>query len=247
MQKRQPPAKSNCCAARATAEKADQWANVMTTSNDAPILMPFTILVSGAEQARYWFADLRADANRQNRPLAVPSEWAHLPTGDYTIRGLEKLILIERKSKEDLFGTLGNQERRERFRREHQRLSHVDFGAVVIEADMAEILTEPPERSELNPKTVFRTFCAWTQRYGVHWIFASDRQLAEIVTFRLLQKYWENHYEHDSTTGKPFTATAGRAGSIATTDATSRGTDSTCGPAGTIRIAADADSRAGSP
>ena len=214
--------------------------------SESPILMPFTVLVSGAEQARYWFAGLRADANRQNRPLAVPSEWAHLPTGDYTIRGLETLILIERKSKEDLFGTLGNHERRERFRREHQRLSHVDFAAVVIEADMAEILTDPPKRSELNPKTVFRTFCAWSQCYGVHWIFASNRQLAEIVTFRLLQKYWENHYEHDSTTGKPFTSATGRAGSITAADATSRSTDSPdnasgpCGPAGTIRITADA-------
>lgn len=157
-----------------------------------PITVPFTITVDGQEKQRYWFHGLTADADKQYRPLIVPTEWSHLKTGDYSVCGLENLITIERKSLADLFGTLGNHERRERFRREHERMAQMDFACVVIEAGWDQILSGLPE-SGLNPKTIYRTFLSWSQRYGVPWFAMPDRCLAEITTFRLLEKYWENN------------------------------------------------------
>lgn len=151
-------------------------------------LAPFTILIDGREKTPYAFHGLRADADHARCPIVVRCAWAHLPTGDYSIQGHEREVAIERKSLADLYSTLG--QHRERFETEHERLSHFDFGAVVIEATWDQILYHPPEFSLLLPKTVFRTFCSWTVRYHVPWFPAGSRRGAEVMTYRLLEKWW---------------------------------------------------------
>lgn len=146
------------------------------------------VVVDGREKAPYTFAGLRADAAMRHRPLAVRWQWGFLATGDYSILGHEDRIAVERKSIEDLYSTLG--QHRERFEREHERMAAMDFAAVVVEASWVRILHEPPERSRLHPKTVFRTAVSWLVKYGVAWIAAEDRRLAEITTFRLLDRWW---------------------------------------------------------
>ena len=154
-----------------------------------PIVAPFTVLVDGREKAPYRFTGLVADAAQQRRPLIVPTEWAHLETGDYTIRGHEDIVSVERKSLADLFSTLG--QHRDRFEREHQRLAEIRCAAVVVEASWFDVLEMPPERSQLNPKTVWRTAISWSIRYGVPWVMAENRRLAEVYTFRFLEKAWK--------------------------------------------------------
>jgi DNA excision repair protein ERCC-4 len=150
---------------------------------------PFTILVDGREKAPYRFTGLTTDAVDGKRPIIVPTEWAHLKTGDYAIQGIEDLVTVERKSMADLFSTLA--QHRERFEREHERMAEFRRAVVVIEAMWWEIINFPPERSKLNPKTVFRTALSWHVRYGVPWITLEDRRLAEVYTFRFLQKCWK--------------------------------------------------------
>jgi ERCC4-type nuclease len=169
------------------------------------ITCPFTILIDGREKAPYRFTGLQADAAQQRRPLIVPTRWEHLATGDYTIDGSQDQVAVERKSLDDLFTTLGSH--RERFEREHQRLAAMRRAIVVIEATWWDVIHWPPERSRLNPKTVFRTAVSWQVRYGVPWITAVDRRLAEIWTFRFLQRCHkevangkeESHEEHTQT------------------------------------------------
>lgn len=158
-----------------------------------PLEVPFVILVDGREKAPYTFDGLLANAALQCRPLIVRTEWAHLKTGDYSIKGLEDHVAIERKSLADLFGTIGKHH--DRFKAEHERLSAMDFGAVVVEASWIDILERPPERSRLKPKTVFRTCCAWTIRYHVPWFTAENRRLGEVTTFRLLERWWLDFQE----------------------------------------------------
>ena len=156
----------------------------------SPLTAPFTVLVDGREKTPYTFADLHADACHQHRPLLVTTEWAHLPTGDYTVRGLESIVTVERKSLADLFSTLG--QHRDRFEREHERMAAgFQRAAVVVEASWYDVLHLPPPRSKLNPKTVWRTSISWLCRYGVPWVMAEDRRLAEIWTFRFLEKAWK--------------------------------------------------------
>ncbi len=156
---------------------------------DEPILCPFVILVDGREKAPYHFDGITADADIDHRLVVIKTRWARLRTGDYTIEGFEDRIAIERKSLEDLFGTLG--QGRDRFRAELERLNGMDAAAVVVEAGWSEILEDPPAWSKLPPKTVFRSIISWQQRFPrVHWWMMPDRRLAEITTFRILEKYY---------------------------------------------------------
>lgn len=157
----------------------------------ATVTCPFTILVDGREKAPYQFTGLVTDASAGRRPIVVAWQWAHLRTGDYSIDGMTDQVTVERKSLADLFSTLGSQ--RDRFELEHQRLAKYPHGqaCVVIEASWEDILSRPPCHSQLNPKSVMRTAISWQARYGVPWITTADRRLAEVWTFRFLEKVWQ--------------------------------------------------------
>ena len=116
-------------------------------------------------------------------------EVATLKTGDYSIRGYEDAVCVERKELSDLFGTLG--QGRDRFVRELERMSLMQFASVVIEADFETIIRRPPSRSKLLPKTVIRSIAAWQIRYRVHFTVCPNREFAERWTFILLEKFFK--------------------------------------------------------
>lgn len=168
---------------------------MLRKTESTTITCPFTILVDGREKAPYQFTGLTSDADKHHLPIIVTWQWAHLKTGDYTIEGLENQIAVERKSLEDLYNTLGSH--RDRFEAEHRRLAQYPRGqaCVVIEATWDDILSRPPERSKLRPKTVLRTAVSWQAKYGIPWNTVVDRRLAEIWTFRFLEKCWRQQQE----------------------------------------------------
>ena len=166
--------------------------NAMIPADSDTLTTAFTVAIDDREKLPYAFSGIRADACDGRRPLAVQTVRAHLPTGDYSIVGHEvDGIAVERKSLEDLFGTLG--QNRERFERELERLSAYRVAAVICEATWETMLGDPPPFSQLLPKTVHRSVIAWMQRYPtVQWIPMGDRRLAEITTFRVLERYWKS-------------------------------------------------------
>jgi len=153
------------------------------------ITFPRDVVIDTREQRPFRFLGLRADAADGNAPLFINTIQNTLKAGDYSLVGYEDLIAVERKSMADLFGTLGRG--RNRFVRELERLSTFQFAAVVVEGDWTEVVTNPPPRSQLRPRTVVRSVIAWQQRFPtVHWWFAPDRDFAEAVCFRILQRFW---------------------------------------------------------
>lgn len=146
------------------------------------------VVIDTREQTGYQFAGLSCDQADGGGPLTVPTVVATLASGDYSLLGYQTRVACERKSLSDLYGTLG--QGRERFERELERLKDYDFAAVVVEASLLEIATRPPEYSEVNPKTVYRSILAWSVRYPrIHWFTCDNRELAEITTFRLLERF----------------------------------------------------------
>ncbi|MDY3555319.1 hypothetical protein R5W24_004461 [Gemmata sp. JC717] len=145
------------------------------------------VIIDTREQKPFGFTGFTCDAADGGGPLTVPTIRDTLASGDYSLVA-HAGIAIERKSLADLYGTIG--QGRERFERELERLAKLDFAAVVIEATWPEVCAEPPPHTKLPPKTVFRSIVAWTVRYPrIHWIPAGDRRLAEVTTFRLLERY----------------------------------------------------------
>lgn len=142
------------------------------------------------EQSPYAFQGIGWDASDGGGPgktLTIETVRGTLRSGDYSLVGYESRVAVERKSLADWYGTLGKG--RDRFERELERLRSYDFAAVVIEASLTEMATAPPEFTQLNPKTVYRTFVAWQVRYPVKFIPCDGRRLAEITTFRLLERF----------------------------------------------------------
>ncbi len=163
---------------------------------------PFVVVVDTREQAGFEFRGLRADARQQNRPLQVLTKVGTLKQGDYSIEGFETSVAVERKSKADLFGTLGQQ--RKRFERELERLNDLQFACVVVEADWPEILLDPAEHSSLNPKTIIRSVIAWQQRFQrVHWWACAGRSMAESVTYRVLERFYRDDLQSKMEVRKP--------------------------------------------
>jgi len=111
-----------------------------------------------------------------------------LKTGDYSILGLEDKVAVERKTKEDAYGSCGA--RRVRFEKELKRLSSFDYGAVVIEASLSNLLT-PPSYTEVNPLVVVNSFVSWSIKYSINIFFASNREYARELVRLVLYKYWK--------------------------------------------------------
>lgn len=158
------------------------------TSPDV-VQCPFTVLVDSREHCPYDFLGLRSNKDQGDLPIVVPTMRVALATGDYSILGLPR-IAIERKTKDDLYGSVA---RRENFEQRLERMSRLDFAAVMIEAEWSEILNRPPPFTKFQPKALARTIFAWMIRYRVHWVLMPDRRAAEIATFRLLERYHKDH------------------------------------------------------
>lgn len=128
---------------------------------------------------------------REQKPYRFPRfEVKTLPTGDYSIVGLEDRIAIERKTKDDAYSSLG--QGRARFERELQRLAHLDYAAIVIETSLPDFL-RAPAFSRMNPKAAAGSIFAWSVKYRVCVFFAGDRPHGNAVTRQLLEKYLRYH------------------------------------------------------
>jgi DNA excision repair protein ERCC-4 len=143
--------------------------------------LPMVVIRDTREQNGYDFACITPSPEVKVATLA---------TGDYSLEGLEDRITIERKSLSDAFGTFG--QGRGRFERELERMSVMQYAAVVIEADWDTIVRRPPARSRLLPKTVVASINAWSQRYRIHFWTCPNREFAERYTFRLLERFWKD-------------------------------------------------------
>lgn len=167
-------------------------------------ICPFIIVVDVNETIPYRFTAIESETAGQRllvstrtkplytqgrRMITIDGTEYRKGLADYSIEGLEEFIQIERKSLEDLYGTLGG--RRGEFEAEIARINECEFAAVIVEASWRQILHEPPRRSQLNPRSVEGTIQAWSIRYPrVHWFACDGRCGGERMAFRLLDMFW---------------------------------------------------------
>ena len=114
-----------------------------------------------------------------------------LDTGDYSLKGFESYIGIERKTLDDLIGCLTKG--RERFERELKRSKKLDYFAVIVEAGFTQLVLGD-YRSRLNPKSAIESISAWEIRYGTHFLFAGNREMAALKAESLLLKFYRERF-----------------------------------------------------
>jgi ERCC4-type nuclease len=136
------------------------------------------IIIDSREQAPYSFVPPRYEG--------VTVETAALQTGDYSLAGLPDRIALERKSLDDLTGTLTKG--RERFERECERGRGFDYFGLVIEASLDDVRGHKYQ-SQMTPQSLLQTLAAFSVRYGLHVHWCGNRAGGEYMTHAVLSKY----------------------------------------------------------
>ena len=129
------------------------------------------------------------DSREQNalnlEPLTTVT--STLPTGDYSVRGLEHVVAIERKSLDDLVGCVGRD--RERFDREVQRLLAYPVRILVVESSWEAIESHEPInpqwRGKVTREAVLGSLMGW-QAKGLSVHMAGDHERAGRHVARML-------------------------------------------------------------
>lgn len=136
----------------------------------------FSVIVDSREQTPYVFDPQRVDVIRRA-----------LPAGDYSVDAFETRIAVERKSLEDLVGTLIRG--RERFNEELIKLATYESACVVVEGSLTDILLHR-YRSAAHPNAVFGSVMSVICDFTVPVYFCDDRQVACKFTEAFL---WRSH------------------------------------------------------
>jgi len=123
--------------------------------------------------------------SREQTPLSLSplrTEAATLRTGDYTAKGLEHVVVIERKSLSDLIGCVGRD--RPRFDREIQRMLAYPVRVLLVESSWQEI-EAGGWRGNVKPEAVIGSLLGWIAA-GVQVELVGDHDRAGRFAARIL-------------------------------------------------------------
>ena len=132
--------------------------------------------------------------SREQFPLDLSplrNEVGTLATGDYSLKGLEHLVTIERKSLDDLLGCVGRD--RDRFERELQRMLAYPVRILLIETSWAEIELGQ-WRSKLTSSQVLGSLIGWSAQ-GIQLAMVGDHSRAGRFASRLLYTIARRRYQ----------------------------------------------------
>lgn len=136
-------------------------------------LTELIMIVDSREQLAYSFIGLKSERKKLN-------------AGDYSIKGFESRVAVERKTLEDAYGVVGGG--RKRFTNCLERLSSLDRAAIVIEASLAEFAI-PPVHTQIDAAMAVGSYVSWACQYRIPVFFAGSAAYGERVTLRFLLSY----------------------------------------------------------
>ena len=105
-----------------------------------------------------------------------------LYTGDYSVKGLEHVIAIERKSLDDLMGCIGKD--RARFDKEILRLRGYEVKAIVVESTW-KVIENGKYRSRVKSTAAIGSLMGWIAQ-GIPITMAGDHKRAGVFVARML-------------------------------------------------------------
>lgn len=122
---------------------------------------------------------------REQTPLCLDplkTESATMATADYTVKGLEHVIAVERKSLQDYIGCVGYG--RERFEREMHRILAFPNRLMVIEGTLSQLQLRQ-YRGNIEPNAAIGSLLGWMAR-GIPILFAGSHEEAGRMVARFL-------------------------------------------------------------
>jgi ERCC4-type nuclease len=111
------------------------------------------------------------DTREQNPLFIKPPKGLYivrdtLKVGDYSVKGFESLITIERKSLNDFYSSISSQ--RERFEEELKKMQELEWKALVIEEDEKKVLVPSPFETQIHPEVVRWSLVSLEVRWKLH-------------------------------------------------------------------------------
>lgn len=113
-----------------------------------------------------------------------------LDVGDYTVEGLEEVLMIERKTIGDLWGTLGNKKNYERFLREMKRAKDHKLKFLIIEGSLVDV-NRGYGYSQVPVENIHAKLISLQVKHNLHVIFAGRKDNARAYVRRLMHKVFK--------------------------------------------------------
>lgn len=113
-------------------------------------------------------------------------EYTTLSSGDYSVKGFDIKAAIERKSEDDLLGSIT--QGRKRFEAELARLRGYELKVVVCETNWHR-LAKGLYRSQMDSYSCMQSLIGLSVRYQIQFIMAENRAGAAYFTYHTLRHY----------------------------------------------------------
>jgi ERCC4-type nuclease len=114
-----------------------------------------------------------------------PVERKKLSAGDYSVKGLEDYVAVERKTLDDLVHTLIHQW--QRFEKELEKLKNFKYKTIIIETSYEDLI-ERRYTSRAHPNAILGKLRLAKEKYHVSVYFAGNREAAAAATFEYLRE-----------------------------------------------------------
>lgn len=111
-----------------------------------------------------------------------------LGAGDYSVRGFEGSVAVERKGLSDFYGSIGGG--RDRFKRELAKLREYHWAGLAIEATEDQVLSAGGFYTTLTTEQIRQTLASIETRYRLSVYYAKDKKAAERWVLDRLIRYF---------------------------------------------------------
>lgn len=164
--------------------------------------------IRGAKKSKIRFKIIRDSREKEGKGWKFKAsancsgmEVEKLNVGDYTVKGLEKILMIERKTLGDLWNTLGGIDSYKRFMREMERAKDHKVKYLIIEATLAEVnkgyfwfvAGGRKKRSKVSSSNIIAKLISLEVKHGVHVIFAGRIDHARAHARSIMDKVFRYH------------------------------------------------------
>jgi len=130
---------------------------------------------------------------REQKPLefkGMKTLRRKLEVGDYSIQGMTRSVVVERKSKEDLFSTMTGKNR-ERFRRELDRADSLNMQIyIVVECPLWRVLLGS-KYAHINPYRMLESLLRLGVNGNARLMFVENRSMATMLVKTILIAHWK--------------------------------------------------------
>ena len=127
--------------------------------------------------------------------LNYPYTVKKLEIGDYSILGYEDRFSVERKSLADFINCITQD--RDRFKKELQRASSLDYFAVLVECSFFDIQNRN-YKSKIHPSSILGTIFKWSVKYSIPFFFVETHTGGAVAFIKLSEAYLKYKvYKHE--------------------------------------------------